>query len=51
MNYVLKCDKCDRPAAVIKEEKKRIVKGWFQVKNKVVATRCKCGGKVAVMLE
>lgn len=50
MNYVLQCEKYDRPASIVSRKIGRQRTGHETVK-KTVPSKCDCGGKIVPTIE
>ena len=50
MNYVLRCEKCDRPAPVVSTKHGRSLAGNETVK-KIVPNKCACGGTIKPVMD
>lgn len=50
MNYVLRCEKCDRPAEIMIHKVGRQRTGHETIK-KTSAHTCECGGKIVPKLD
>ena len=50
MNYVLQCEKCDRPAEILSRKVGRQKTGHETVK-KTSANTCACGGRIVPTIE